>query len=46
MGTAYELYKDDEFGSLAINEMSNKLAFNFDSGALYGIHVSSHMTPE
>jgi len=30
MGTEYELYKDDHFGELTINEMSNKLTLCFD----------------
>lgn len=46
MGNEYKLYKDDEFGKLSIYEMSNKLAFDFDSGNLYGVSVSDLMTPK
>ena len=46
MGTEYELYKDDSFGELTIDEMSNKLSFCFDAGALYNIYASNLIYPE
>ena len=46
MGTEYELYKDDSFGELTIDEMSNKLSFCFDAGALYNIYASNLISPE
>jgi len=46
MGTEYELYDDDLFGKLTIDEMSNKLSLCFDSGEIYGVHPSRYMTPE
>lgn len=49
MGTEYNLYKDDSVDNsfeLTIDEMSNKLSFNFDSGALYNVYESSQMTSE
>jgi len=49
MGTEYDLYEDDDFGKLTINEMSNRLELiydhpeNFNLGDLVS---SDEMTPE
>ena len=46
MGTQYTIYKDDTFGTLSIDEMSNELELNFNSGELYGVQCSDSMSPE
>lgn len=45
MGTEYPLYKDDSFGELTIDEMSNRLTLNFIGDDEY-IHPSNDMPPE
>lgn len=47
MGTEYNLYNDDSFGELTIDEMSNKLSFNLTHHHISeGIISSVDMTPE
>lgn len=45
MGTEYIIYKDDHFGELTLEEMSNKLTLNFTNNDNY-IHPSKEMNPE
>jgi hypothetical protein len=46
MSNEYDLYKDDSFGELTIDESSNKLSFTVDPGELYGLRFSNDMSPE
>ena len=45
MGTEYKLYKDNQFGELTIDEMSNRLTLNFIGEDEY-THPSNDMTPQ
>ena len=45
MGTEYKLYKDEQFGELTIDEMSNRLTLNFIGDDEY-VHPSNDITPE